>query len=83
MLERKEAPSHLAAKRLADTIEFFKNQSDGEIQSACLSAHRISSYFDWVDQIKFYENAFGIALDKSGLREESYKDKPQAFPVDC
>ncbi|MCE7054240.1 alpha-glucan family phosphorylase [Algoriphagus sp. AGSA1] len=82
VLERKETTSHLAAKRLAETIEFFKNQSDGEIQSARLSAHRISTHFDWVDQIKFYGDAFGIALDKSCQREESYRNKPQAFPVD-
>ncbi|WP_192350880.1 alpha-glucan family phosphorylase [Algoriphagus sp. Y33] len=82
VLERKEAVNHLIAIRIADTIELFLSQTDSEIQSARLAAHRISQNFIWENQLKFYVEAYGNALEKSFLREESYKDKPQALPVE-
>lgn len=82
VLERKETSSRLIANKVADTIEFFLNQPDSEIHAAKLAAHRISQYFVWENRMKFYEEAYAIALEKSCLREASYRDKPQVLPVE-
>lgn len=82
ILERKESSDEFLAKEVADTIKFFLKQSDSEINASRLNAHQISQYFSWENQIKFYWEAFNIALDKSLLREESYCDKPQVLPVE-
>lgn len=82
VLERKDTGNYLIAKKVADTIEFFLNQTKRETQASRLAAHRISQYFVWENQLKFYEEAYGIALEKSSLREVTYHDKPQAVPAE-
>jgi phosphorylase/glycogen(starch) synthase len=66
---------------IAGKLLEFSKKPDAEIQEMRNDAFDISKEFLWDRQLGNYIAAYNIALQKSELREELYKNKPQAEPV--
>ncbi|WP_215224979.1 alpha-glucan family phosphorylase [Echinicola shivajiensis] len=81
ILERTDGNEQEVVKKIADILESFSNKPEPEVLEIREDAHRISQFFLWENQIHHYEEAYSLALDKSGEREKLYQDKPQAIPL--
>ncbi|MDN3668089.1 alpha-glucan family phosphorylase [Echinicola jeungdonensis] len=82
VIERNEGNDQEVVKKIADIIEDFSKKSVAEIMEIREDARRISQFFLWEKQIKYYEQAFNLALEISSERDSLYRDKPQAVPLE-
>jgi len=75
IIERDDFNEEKVYHKIARFIAEFNSFSKDELQATRKSAYEISQTVLWENLISYYHKAFNIALEKSRLRFDTYKNK--------